>query len=125
LAVHGVAVKPGHPVVLGTVAGAVAKPVLGAPGYPVSAALTFDIFAAPMLASLEGTAPRERPTTTARLARKLASSIGSDDWIRVRLGRVGDDIIAAPLPRGAGVLTSVLRGAGPLLLAARLYGHQE
>ena len=63
LAVHGVAVKPGHPVVLGTVAGAVATPVLGAPGYPVSAALTFDIFAAPMLAALEGTAPRERSTT--------------------------------------------------------------
>jgi putative molybdopterin biosynthesis protein len=123
LAVHGVAVKPGHPVVLGTVAGAVAKPVLGAPGYPVSAALTFDIFAAPMLASLEGTAPRERPTTTARLARKLASSIGSDDWIRVRLGRVGDDIIAAPLPRGAGVLTSLVRADGLLVVPAGLEGH--
>jgi putative molybdopterin biosynthesis protein len=123
LAVHGVAVKPGHPVVLGTVAGAVAKPVLGAPGYPVSAALTFDIFAAPMLASLEGTAPRERPTTTARLARKLASSIGSDDWIRVRLGRVGDDIIATPLPRGAGVLTSLVRADGLLVVPAGLEGH--
>jgi putative molybdopterin biosynthesis protein len=123
LAVHGVAVKPGHPVVLGTVAGAVAKPVLGAPGYPVSAALTFDIFAAPMLASLEGTSPRERPTTTARLARKLASSIGSDDWIRVRLGRVGDDIIATPLPRGAGVLTSLVRADGLLVVPAGLEGH--
>jgi len=123
LAVHGVAVKPGHPVVLGTVAGAVAKPVLGAPGYPVSAALTFDIFAAPMLASLEGTAPRERPTTTARLARKLASSIGSDDWIRVRLGRVGDDVIATPLPRGAGVLTSLVRADGLLVVPAGLEGH--
>ena len=65
LAVHGVAVKPGHPVVLGTVAGPVAgsaaTPVLGAPGYPVSAALTFDIFAAPMLAALEGTAPARAP----------------------------------------------------------------
>ena len=47
-------------------------PVIGAPGYPVSAALTFDIFAAPLLAALEGTAPARRPTTTARLARKLA-----------------------------------------------------
>jgi putative molybdopterin biosynthesis protein len=123
LAVHGVAVKPGHPVVLGTVAGAVATPVLGAPGYPVSAALTFDIFAAPMLAALEGTAPRERPTTTARLARKLASSIGTDDWVRVRLGRVGDEIIATPLPRGAGVLTSLVRADGLLVVPAGLEGH--
>ena len=45
------AVRPGHPVVLGTVD---ATPVLGAPGYPVSAALTFDIFAAPLLAAARG-----------------------------------------------------------------------
>ena len=58
LAVHGVAVRPGHPVVLGVVDG---TPVLGAPGYPVSAALTFDIFAEPLLAELEGAVPRSRP----------------------------------------------------------------
>ncbi len=123
LAVHGVAVRPGHPVVLGTVAGVVATPVLGAPGYPVSAALTFDIFAAPMLAALEGAAPRERPSTTARLARKLPSAIGSDDWVRVRLGRVGNDIIATPLPRGAGVLTSLVRADGLLVVPAGVEGH--
>ena len=61
--------------------------MLGAPGYPVSAALTFDIFAEPLLAELEGAAPRRRPRITARLARKLASPLGMDDWVRVRLGR--------------------------------------
>jgi putative molybdopterin biosynthesis protein len=123
LAVHGVAVKPGHPVVLGTVDGPIPTPVLGAPGYPVSAALTFDIFAAPLIASLEGAAPRERAATNARLARKLASAIGSDDWVRVRLGRVGGDIIATPLPRGAGVLTSLVRADGLLVVPAGLEGH--
>ncbi len=123
LAVHGVAVRPGHPVVLGTVAGTPATPVLGAPGYPVSAALTFDIFAAPMLAALEGAAPRERPATTARRARKLASAIGSDDWVRVRLGRVGGDIVATPLPRAAGVLTSLVRADGLLVVPAGVEGH--
>ncbi len=121
LAVHGVAVKPGHPVVLGTVDGG--TPVLGAPGYPVSASLTFDIFAAPLLAGLEGAAPRQRPVVSARLARKLASTIGSDDWIRVRLGRVGGEIVAAPLPRGAGVLTSLVRADGLLVVPAGLEGH--
>jgi putative molybdopterin biosynthesis protein len=120
LAVHGVAVRPGHPVVLGVVA---ATPILGAPGYPVSAALTFDIFAAPLLAQLEGAPPPDWPRARARLARKLASNMGSDDWVRVRLGRVGGSLVATPLPRGAGVLTSLVRADGLLVVPAPLEGH--
>jgi putative molybdopterin biosynthesis protein len=120
LAVHGVAVRPGHPVVLGVVDG---TPVLGAPGFPVSAALTFDIFAAPLLAALEGAAPSEPPRARARVARKLASPMGMDDWVRVRLGRVGGDLVATPLPRGAGVLTSLVRADGLLVVPAGLEGH--
>jgi putative molybdopterin biosynthesis protein len=140
LAVHGVAVRPGHPVVLGVVHddpppgaegpgadGAAsaqrATPVLGAPGYPVSAALTFDIFAAPLLARLEGAPPPEAPVAQARLARKLASTMGMDDWVRVRLGRVGGRLVATPLPRGAGVLTSLVRADGLLVVPAELEGH--
>jgi len=120
LAVHGVAVRPGHPVVLGAVGG---TPVLGAPGYPVSAALTFDIFAEPLLAELMGAPPRRRPRATARLARKLASPLGLDDWVRVRLGVVGGTMVATPLPRGAGVLTSLVRADGLLVVPAGLEGH--
>src|SRR5215204_6409278 len=123
LAVHGVAVRPGHPVVLGAVEGAPPTPVLGAPGYPVSAALTFDIFAAPLLARLEGAPPPESPVAQARLARKLASTMGMDDWVRVRLGRVGGRLVATPLPRGAGVLTSLVRADGLLVVPAELEGH--
>ena len=120
LAVHGVAVRPGHPVVLGVVGG---TPVLGAPGYPVSAALTFDIFAEPLLAELMGAPPRRRPRATARLARKLASPLGLDDWVRVRLGVVRGTMVATPLPRGAGVLTSLVRADGLLVVPAGLEGH--
>ena len=120
LAVHGVAVRPGHPVVLGVVG---QTPVLGAPGYPVSAALTFDIFAVPMLAGLSGAPPRRRPVTPAKLARKLASPLGMDDWVRVRLGSVGGDLVATPLPRGAGVLTSLVRADGLLVVPAGVEGH--
>ena len=137
LAVHGVAVRPGHPVVLGVVAAgpdtpargadaaraAQPTPILGAPGYPVSAALTFDIFAAPLLAQLEGAPPPDWPRARARLARKLASNMGSDDWVRVRLGRVGGSLVATPLPRGAGVLTSLVRADGLLVVPAPLEGH--
>jgi putative molybdopterin biosynthesis protein len=120
LAVHGVAVRPGHPVVLGVIDG---TPVLGAPGYPVSAALTFDIFAAPVLAELQGAAPRRRPRTRARLARKLASPLGMDDWVRVRLGMVGGTMVATPLPRGAGLLSSLVRADGLLVVPAGVEGH--
>jgi putative molybdopterin biosynthesis protein len=123
LAVHGVAVRPGHPVVLGVVASTPPTPVLGAPGYPVSAALTFDIFAAPLLARLEGAPPPDWPRARARLARKLASNLGSDDWVRVRLGRVQGSLVATPLPRGAGVLTSLVRADGLLVVPAPLEGH--
>ena len=120
LLVHGVAVRPGHPVVLGVVDGI---PVLGAPGYPVSAALTFELFALPLLAALEGTAPVARPRARARLARRLASPLGADDWVRVRLGRVGGGLVATPLPRGAGVLTSLVRADGLLVVPAAREGH--
>ncbi|MBO0825859.1 MAG: molybdopterin biosynthesis protein [Actinobacteria bacterium] len=120
LAVHGVAVRPGHPVVLGVVG---QTPVLGAPGFPVSAALTFDIFAEPLLAELAGAPRRARPRVPARLARKLASPLGMDDWVRVRLGVVGGTTVASPLPRGAGVLTSLVRADGLLVVPAGQEGH--
>ncbi len=120
LAVHGVAVRPGHPVVLGVVDG---TPVLGAPGYPVSAALTFQVFAEPLLAELEGAAPAPRQRARARLARKLASPLGMDDWVRVRLGVVAGTMVATPLPRGAGVLTSLVRADGLLVVPAGQEGH--
>src|SRR4051794_913783 len=120
LAVHGVAVRPGHPVVLGVVD---ATAVLVCPGYPVSAALTFEIFATSLLAELEGGTPRERPRARARIARKLASTMGMEDWVRVRLGRVGGRLVATPLPRGAGVLPSLGRAGGLLTAPAALEGY--
>jgi len=78
LAVHGVAVRPGHPVVLGVVG---RTPVLGAPGYPVSAALTFDIFAVPLLAELSGGGPA--PAAASR------GPAGTQARIAARYGRLG------------------------------------
>ncbi|MBA3742184.1 molybdopterin-binding protein [Sporichthya sp.] len=120
LCVHGVAVRPGHPVVLG-VAGR--TPVLGAPGYPVSAALTFEIFAAPLLAGLQGTTPPVRPTVTARLSLNVTSAVAGEDWIRVRLDRDGEELVATPMDRRAGVLTSLVHADGLLVVAAGVAGH--
>ena len=122
LAVHGVAVRPGHPVVLGAID---RTPVVGAPGYPVSAALSFDVFAKPLIARLEGSIEQARPTSHALLAREIKSPADLDEWVRVRLGAVNGRLVAVALPRGAGVLTSLVRADGLLLVPAGSEAHGE
>lgn len=109
VAVHGVAIRPGHPVILGVAAG---KPVLGLPGYPVSAALTAELFLRPLLYRLQGLTPPPRPAVTAAISRKLLSPMGEDEFVRVTLGRVDGRLIATPLARGAGVVMSLVRADG-------------
>jgi len=104
--VHGVAVRPGHPVVLGVCQG---KPVLGLPGYPVSALLTSELFLCPLVHRLLGVLPPERPRLAATITRKVLSPMGEDEYLRVTLGQVGDRVVATPLQRGAGVITSLAR----------------
>jgi putative molybdopterin biosynthesis protein len=109
LVVHGVAVRPGHPVVLGVVHD---KPVVGIPGYPVSAALTCDLFIKPLVEQKLGLPPQTRPKITARISRKVLSPTGEDDYLRVRLGQVGEKMVATPIQRGAGVIMSLVRADG-------------
>jgi putative molybdopterin biosynthesis protein len=107
--VQGVAVKPGHPVVLGHSGG---TPLVGVPGYPVSAALAFELFAAPLLAELGGHTAATRPRVRAGAAAAISSTPHSDEWIRLRLALVGGELRAVPLRRGAGVLSSLARADG-------------
>jgi putative molybdopterin biosynthesis protein len=117
LLVHGVAIRPGHPVILGLIdQSPTAVPIIGVPGYPVSAALTGEIFVEPLLACWLGRRSAELPTISARLTRKVTSPSGDDDYLRVVVGRVGEQTLAAPLPRGAGVITSLVRADGLVVL---------
>ncbi len=129
LLVHGVAVRPGHPVILGLIereaAGSSQRtkvPIIGVPGYPVSAALTVDIFVEPLIARWLGRISAEPQTVTASLTRKLASPAGDDDYVRVVAGRVGEKLLAAPLTRGAGVITSLVRADGLVVLPRGVQG---
>src|SRR3970282_980227 len=116
--VHGVAVRPGHPVILGMLRRSDGKmiPIIGVPGYPVSAALTGEIFVEPLLARWLGRQPERPAMIKAQLTRKLTSPPGDDDYVRVAIGRVGERLLAAPLARGAGVITSLVRADGLALL---------
>ena len=109
LLVHGTAIRPGHPVVLGHVGD---KPVLGIPGYPVSAALTCEIFVKPLLEKKLGVRTPPRPHIRSTITRKILSPMGEDEFLRVRLGRVGEKMVATPIQRGAGVIMSMVRADG-------------
>ena len=111
LFVHGVAVRPGHPVIMGMVN---RVPVIGVPGYPVSAALTGDIFIRPVLDCWTGRTTKQQTIIRGVTTRKIVSSTGDDDFVRVTVGQVRDQTLVTPLARGAGVITSLVRADGLL-----------
>jgi putative molybdopterin biosynthesis protein len=99
-------------------------PIIGVPGYPVSAALTVDIFVEPLIATWLGRRPKELPTETAILTRKIVSPAGDDDFVRVAVGKVGNKLLAAPLSRGAGVITSLVQADGLALIPRGAQGME-
>ena len=116
---HGVNIKPGKPVILGLVKG---KPVLGIPGYPVSAYITFNLFAKPVVYKWQGKEAEEPEKLKAILSRQVASSLGQEEFLRVKLGKVGNKLIATPVSRGAGVLMSLVRADGFVRIPAMSEG---
>jgi molybdopterin molybdotransferase/putative molybdopterin biosynthesis protein len=109
--VHGIAVRPGHPVIMGMVE---QIPIIGVPGYPVSAALTGELFIESLISKWLGRQAEiaTRPRIMAQITRKVSSHTGDDDFVRVTLAKVGDKLLATPLSKGAGVITSLLRADG-------------
>lgn len=119
--VHGVTMMPGKPTVLGIVDG---KPVVGNPGYTVSAILAFETFVQPLICRMLGTLPQARPRVQAQSARKIASKLGLDEFVRVKLGKVKSTLVATPLPRGAGSVTTLTEADAILPIASDTEGIQ-
>ena len=107
--VHGIAIRPGHPVILGVAQG---KAIAGIPGYPVSAAMTFDLLVKPVIYRWLGLVPPLAPTVQATLTQKVHSDMGEDEFLRVTVGQVGDRLVTTPLQRGAGVIMSLVQADG-------------
>ena len=122
LYLHGVAIKPGKPVVLGEIQG---KPTFGIPGYPVSAYLTAHLFLEPWVKHLQGLSKDSQATLNAIISKKVFSSLGSEEFVRVKVGRVGERWVAAPLSRGAGVTMSLVRADGMLRVPRLQEGFHE
>jgi len=107
--VHGIDLMPGKPSILGVIDG---KLVVGAPGYPVSAVVCFEELLIPLLSWLSRRTPPVRATVEVELARKVPSKLGTEELVRLAIGRVGDKLVATPLGRGAGMLTTLIRAQG-------------
>jgi len=116
---HGVNIKPGKPVILGWVRG---KPVLGIPGYPVSAFITFHLFAKPLIYKWQGLEVEKQEMIRAKISRQVASALGQEEFLRVKIGKVGNNLIATPISRGAGVLMSLVRADGFVRIPAMSEG---
>ncbi len=119
LLVHGVSIMPGKPTAIGEIGG---KPVLGIPGYPVSAVVAFEEFGQRLLARWQSREKTEKPTALALPFQALPSKPGMEEILRVKLGRVDDNLIAVPLARGAGTVSSLSRADGLIRAPAPVEG---
>lgn len=131
---HGIAIRPGKPTVIGIAGG---KPVLGLPGYPVSALLAAELFLRPLIARALGVALPEPETLTAVLTRRVTSPMGLDEYVRVKVGLVapaaaaagdvsasGARFVATPLPRGASLITSLTKADGMIVIPRTSEGRE-
>jgi putative molybdopterin biosynthesis protein len=119
LVIHGVATKPGKPAVLSICQG---KPVLGIPGFPVSAMLTAELFLKDVVQMKQHILPTKGETAQASMVKPLPSTMGAEEYVRVSLGNIQGKLIAAPLSRGAGLLSSLTKAQGVVRVDANATG---
>ena len=117
---HGVAIKPGKPVIVGRVEG---KPVIGLPGYPLAAATVLRELVMPLVARY-GLPVREPGHVAARLTTSLQSDIGTDEFVLLSVGKIGDRWVAVPQSRGAGIQMSAVRANGYLRIPEDMEGAE-
>jgi putative molybdopterin biosynthesis protein len=122
LLVHGIAVMPGKPALLAAVEG---RPVIGIPGYPVSAAVAFREFARPLLYIMQGLTPPAYNHVEVTVGRKIPSKLGLEEHVRVILGNVGGKAVAIQIAGGAGVITSIVRADGIIRIPQEVSGLSE
>ena len=123
--VHGVALKPGKPIIIGYVRN---TPIFGLPGHPVSAAVCFDLFVKPVIHFLSGLNYDDQlpaPTVKAVLKRNINSAAGRLDLVRVRLSTDDDGYHAFPVLGRSGAISSLSRAHGYFMIDEDTQGIEE
>ena len=120
--VHGITVMPGKPTIIGLVSG---KPVIGIPGYPVSAIVAFEQIVEPLIKRLVGLEPKRPVKVNGILCRNLPSRSGMEEFRRVIAGRVGRNLVATPIKKGAGSITTITKANAMLRIPLEVEGLNE
>jgi len=118
---HGIAIKPGKPAILGYRSN---KPVLGVPGYPVSGILVLEELLKPLVDIWYHRSSRKSSTVEAVLSRAVVSGLKYQEFVRVRMGMVGHKLMASPLNRGSGVVSSFMKADGILEIPQGVEGYE-
>jgi len=120
--VHGISMMPGKPTLIGRFKD---RPTIGIPGYPVSAIIAYEELVRPLLYQSLHLMKPERPTIKALPTRKIPSKLGTEEFLRVKLGKVGEKYFATPLPRGSGMITSLTKADGIIRIPPPSEGLNE
>ena len=119
---HGIAIKPGKPAILAAIGSC---PVLGVPGYPVSGIIVIEQLLKPLITEwYHGCSESGRAEIKAVLSKAVVSGLKYEEFVRVRLGSVNGRVIASPLARGAGVVSSFMKADGILRVPQSCEGFE-
>ena len=123
--VHGVALKPGKPILIGLSG---TTPVFGLPGHPVSALVCFDLFVKPAIQKLSGLVNKPElpaPALSAKLSRNINSAAGRRDLVRVKLQLAGTTLTAYPVMGKSGSISTLCRAHGYFMIDEDSQGITE
>ena len=120
--VHGISMMPGKPTLIGRFKD---RPIVGIPGYPVSAIIAYEELVRPILYQSLHLMKPERRKIKAFPTRKIPSKLGTEEFLRVKVGKVGEKFFATPLPRGSGIITSLTQADGIIQIPALSEGLSE
>ena len=118
---HGIAMKPGKPAILGCQGG---TPILGVPGYPVSGIIVIEQLLKPLIDHWLKVPAQQSQYAKATLTRPVVSGLKYQEFVRVRMGYVGDRLMASPLSRGSGVVSSFMKADGILEVPQGAEGYE-
>ena len=118
---HGIAMKPGKPAILGCQG---ATPILGVPGYPVSGIIVIEQLLKPLIDRWLKVPAQQPQYAKATLTRPVVSGLKYEEFVRVRMGYVGEKLMASPLSRGSGVVSSFMKADGILEVPQGMEGYE-
>lgn len=120
--IHGLAIKPGKPAILGYGQN---KPIIGIPGYPVSGWVVMENIVKEIILKLTHKDTEKRNIIRARLTKRIMSSLKYKEFVRVKVGNINNEYVATPIKRGAGTVTSLVHADGVIVVPQNIEGIEE